>query len=56
VDTFWNFLEESRCNLVVGRILLEVDRNKDFLGFGINVAHIDATLVCEEDPIALVRL
>lgn len=55
MNTLGDVLEESGSNLLVGRILLQVNRNEKLLSLGIDIADVDTTLVCEENPIALVR-
>ena len=53
MDSAGNFLKQGRGDLFVGWILGEVDGYEDFLGFGIDIANINTTLVCEEDPVTL---
>jgi hypothetical protein len=53
VDTLRNLLEESGSNLLVGRVLLEVDGDQKLLGLSIDITDIDTTLVSEENPVTL---
>jgi hypothetical protein len=53
VDALWYILQESLREVLVGRKLLEVDGNQDLLGLCIDIADIDTTLVCEQNPVAL---
>lgn len=53
VNTLRDLLQESSGNLVVGRVLAEVDGDEQLLGLRIDIADIDTTLVGEEDPVAL---
>lgn len=55
MNTLGNLLQESGGDLLVGRILLEVDRNEKLLSLLVNITNIDTTLVGEEDPITLKR-
>jgi hypothetical protein len=48
--------EEASSNLLVGGVFSEVDGNQDLLSLGIDIANIDTTLVCEQDPVALKQL
>lgn len=53
MDALGDLAEQSLRNLIVGRILGQVDRNQQLLCLGVNIADIDTTLVCEENPVAL---
>jgi hypothetical protein len=53
VNALGDVLEERGSNLLVGRILGEVDRDKELLSLLVNVTDIDTTLVGEEDPVTL---
>ena len=53
VNTLGNLLEESGSNLLVGRVLLEVDGNQDLLSLSIDITDINTTLVGKEDPVTL---
>lgn len=53
VNTLGNLLEESGSNLLVGRVLLEVDGDQDLLSLSIDITDVDTTLVGEEDPVTL---
>ncbi len=55
MNTLRNLLQESGSNLLVGRVLLEVDGDEKLLSLLINITDIDTTLVGEEDPITLKR-
>jgi hypothetical protein len=56
VDTLRNLLEESGSNLLVGRVLLEVDGDQKLLGLSIDITDIDTTLVSEENPVTLLMI
>ena len=53
MNTLGNLLQESGGDLLVGRVLLEVDGNEELLSLLINITDINTTLVGEEDPITL---
>lgn len=53
MHTLGNLAQEGRCNLLIGREFLEVDRDKKLLSLLINITDIDTTLMGEKDPIAL---
>lgn len=53
VDTFGDFLEQRRGDLVVGGEFLEVDGYKNLFSFGVNITNVDTAFVCEENPVAL---
>ena len=53
--TLGDLLQESSGNLLVGRVLLEVDGDEQLLSLLVDVADIDTALVGEEDPVALKR-
>jgi len=53
VETLGDLLQQSGCNFLVGRVLLKVDRDENLLGFGIDIAHIDTSLLSEKDPVAI---
>lgn len=56
VDALGDFLEEGRCDLFVGGVLLQVNGDEELLSLLIYVANIDTALVCEQDPITLLNL
>jgi hypothetical protein len=56
VDTLRNLLEESGSNLLVGRVLLEVDGDQKLLCLSIDITDIDTTLVSEENPVTLLMI
>jgi hypothetical protein len=56
VNTLRNLLEESGGNLLVGRVLREVDGDQDLLSLSIDITDIDTTLVGEEDPVTLLMI
>lgn len=51
--TLGDLLQESSGNLLVGRVLLEVDGDEQLLSLLVDVADIDTALVGEEDPVTL---
>ena len=53
VDTLRNLLKESSSNLLVGGVLLEVDRDQKLLGLSIDITDINTTLMGEENPVTL---
>lgn len=53
VDARGDLAEKSRCNLLVGGVVLEVDGDQKLLRLSINITNIDTTLVGEEDPVTL---
>jgi hypothetical protein len=53
VNAFGDLLEQDLGNFFVGRVLRKVYGDEELLGFGIDIAYIDTTLVGEVDPIAL---
>ena len=53
VDSLWHIGQESRCDLLVRWVLSKVDWDEELLGLLIDVADIDTSLVCEENPITL---
>jgi hypothetical protein len=53
VNTRGDLLQESGSNLLVGRVLLEIDGDEKLLSLLVDIANIDTTFVSEEDPIAL---
>jgi len=53
VHALGNIPEESGSNLLVGRILGQVDRNQKLLSLCIDITNINTTLVGKEDPITL---
>lgn len=53
MDTLGNLLQESGSNLLVGRVLGQVDGDEELLSLLIDITDIDTTLVGEEDPITL---
>ena len=55
MDAFRNLLQEGCRNFLVRRVLGKVDGDEDLLGFGIDIANIDTSLVCKEDPVTLER-
>jgi hypothetical protein len=56
VNTLRNLLEESGGNLLVGRVLREVDGDQDLLSLSIDITDIDTTLVSEENPVTLLMI
>ena len=55
MDAFRNLLQEGCRNFLVRRVLGKVDGDEDLLGFGIDIANVDTSLVCKEDPVTLKR-
>jgi hypothetical protein len=55
VDTLGNLLQKGGSNLLVGRVLLQVDGDEKLLSLLVDITNIDTTLVGEEDPITLKR-
>lgn len=53
MDTFGDLLEECRSQLLIRREVLQVDWDEDLLRLCVDITNIDTTLVCEEDPVAL---
>ena len=53
VYTLRNFFEESRRDFFVRRVLGEINRNENFLSFGIDITNINSSFVREENPVAL---
>jgi hypothetical protein len=53
VNTLGNLAQKSGSDLLVGRVLLEVDRNEKLLSLLVDITNIDTTLVGEQDPITL---
>jgi len=53
VNALGDLLEESGSNLLVGRVLGQVDGNQELLSLGVDIANVNTTLVGEEDPVAL---
>jgi hypothetical protein len=53
VDTLGHLAQKGGSNGLIRGILLEVDGNEKLLCLLIDVANIDTTLVCEENPITL---
>jgi len=53
VQALGHVLQESSSNLVVGRVLREVDGDEQLLSLSIDITDVDTTLVCEENPVAL---
>jgi hypothetical protein len=53
VHTLGNLLQESASDLLVRRVLLEVDGNEKLLSLLVNITNINTTLVGEKDPITL---
>lgn len=53
VDTLGDVFQESRGNLLVGGVILQVNGDKELLSFGVDITDVDTTLVGEENPIAL---
>ena len=53
VDTLRHLLKESSSNLLVGGVLLEVDRDQKLLGLSIDITDINTTLMGEENPVTL---
>jgi hypothetical protein len=54
VNTCGHLLEEGGSNLLVGRVLGQVNGDQELLGLGVDIADVDTTLVGEENPVALV--
>lgn len=55
VNTLGNLLQESGSDLLVRRVLLQVDGDEKLLSLLVDITNIDTTLVGEEDPITLKR-
>lgn len=55
MDALRDVPQKSGSNLLVGWVLLEVDRNEELLGLGIDIADINTTFMCEENPVTLDR-
>jgi hypothetical protein len=53
VNSLWNLLQECGGNLLVRRILGQVDRDEELLRLLVDIADIDTALVGEKDPITL---
>ena len=53
VDALGDVLQQSGGDLFVGGVVLQVNRDKKLLSFGVNVTDVDTTLVGEEDPVTL---
>ena len=55
VHALGDLLQKGGSNLLVGGILLEVDRDEELLSLLVDITNIDTTLVGEQDPITLER-
>jgi hypothetical protein len=53
VNTLGNLAQKSGSDLLVGWVLLEVDRNEKLLSLLVDITNIDTTLVGEQDPVTL---
>jgi hypothetical protein len=53
VYTLGDLAQKGGSDLLIGWVLLEVDRNEELLSLLIDIADINTTLVGEEDPITL---
>ena len=53
VHALGDLFEEARGDLLVAGVLPQVDGDEHLLGFGVDVADVDAAFVVEEDPVAL---
>lgn len=53
MDALGDVLQQCGGNLVVGRVVLQVDGDEQLLGFGVDIADVDPALVGEEDVVAL---
>ena len=53
MNTLGNVPEKCGSDLLVGGVLLQVDRDEELLSLGINVTDINTTLVREENPVTL---
>ena len=53
VDTLGDVLQQRGGDFFVGGVVLQVDRDKKLLSFGVDIADVDTTLVGEEDPVTL---
>lgn len=53
MNTLGDIGEEDAGDLLVGWVLGKVDGNQELLGLSVDIANINTTLVCEEDPVAL---
>jgi hypothetical protein len=53
VDALGHLRQKSLCDLLIGRVLREVDGDEELLSLLIDVTNIDTTFVSEEDPVAL---
>jgi hypothetical protein len=55
MNTLGDLLEQNLGNFFVGRVLRKVYWDEKLLGFGIDIANINTTLVGEVNPIALLK-
>jgi hypothetical protein len=55
VDALGDLLQESLCDLLVRRILGEIDRDEQLLGLCVDVTDVNTALMGEEDPVTLPR-
>jgi hypothetical protein len=53
VDTLGHLAQQVGRDLLVRRVLLEVDGDEQLLRLLVDIANIDTTLVGEQDPITL---
>ena len=53
VHTLGNVLQKGGRNLLIGGVVLQVDGDEELLRFGIDITHVDTTLVGEENPVTL---
>jgi hypothetical protein len=54
VDTGGHLAEKALGDLLVARVLLEVDGDQELLSLCVNITDLDTTLVVEENPVALI--
>jgi len=54
MDTLRDLFQESCSYFLVRWVLGKINGDENLLGFGIDITNIDTTLVCEENPVALV--
>lgn len=53
MHTLGNLVKQGGGDHLVGWVLLGVNGNEQLLGLGVDIADIDTTLMCEENPVAL---
>jgi hypothetical protein len=53
VDTLGHLGQQGGGDLLVGGVVLQVDRDEELLSLSVNITDINTTLVSEEDPVTL---